>query len=266
MANSVDCIHLIEEEASGGRITTQTIDTIEGFASDTLEISGLRQDTFEYLVARFGSRFRKINFWKCPRIEDLSPLESLPQLEEISYYWNQKTQRLWNLAKTPRLRVLSFENFSRVRDLADLATATALESLSFGNSFSGQTVVDSLEPVGAITTLKALSFNPTKIEDKRAAPIIRLQNLQRLDFSNRLFTTQQIAWLMARLPAGVESDRFQPYTEELGLLAEAEVMVTGKGKPFLHAERDAARLAKYVSAFELLVAHYRTNPLEPEPV
>lgn len=263
MANKVDCIRL-KEPNDGGWITKQVIDSIDEFQSDTLEVSRLNQDGFEYLLTRFGSRFRKISFNKCPRIEDLSPLESFGQLEAIDYYWNQKAQRLWNLTKTPRLRALTLNNFSGLRDLSDLAVAPALASLTFGNLFSGSSSIESLEPVGSIATLQTLCFNPKKIADKRAAPLIRLKNLKSVDFSNRLFSTEQIAWLMARLP-GVESERFCAY-EHSGLLAATEVMVTGKGKPVLHIERDAVRLEKYVRSFERLVEHYRAHPLEAEPV
>jgi hypothetical protein len=234
-----DCIGLVERDLSGGRISRETIDQIEDFQSTSVEISGLRQDTFEYFVRKYGNRFRTIRFWKCPRIEDLTPLEVLWEVNSIHFFWNQKATRLWDLAKTPGLRELSFNNFGHVTDLADLASSPGLETLAFGNSFTGTSYVNSLEPVGAIATLKHLAFNPKKIGDNRASPLTKLTQLRSLHFSNRIFSTEKVAWLAAHLPEGIESDRLRPYVALLNSqISGKDVMVVGRGKPFLNSTRD----------------------------
>lgn len=258
------CIRLVEKDIGGGRISKATIDRIAESDGCCLEISGLRQDTFEYLIQKYGKRFIGIKFWKCPRIEDLSPLESLGGIQTLHFFWNQKATRLWNLAKNPHLTRLTLLNFGKASDLSDLASAAVLQSLEFGNSASGKTHVESLEPIGKINTLTELSFNPARIGDERATPLTRLVNLRSLQFSNRLFSTEKIAWLKARLPLGIESERMQPVVR-VEFLSGKDTMVTGKGKPFLHSTKDAKRLATYVRDFETLEQHYRNHPELGEP-
>lgn len=265
MTEKVECIRLVEKDMNGGKITKETIDKISLFESDSLQISGLRQDTFEYLIQQFGHRFRKIDFWKCPRIEDLSPLESLADIESISYYWNQKSVRFWNFGKNNKLKSFIFNDFTKVSDLYDLATSETLEHISFGNSASGNTGIVSLEPIGAISSLKELSFNPKKIQDNRVSPIIKLHNLKSLNFSNHIFTTEKVAWLTAHLPENIDSERLRPYVSLNGLISNCDILVVGKGKPFLNSIRDSKRLQKYISNFEALVDYYRSNAMIEEP-
>lgn len=266
MLQSDGSIKLIEQDITGGKITKETIDTIQEVTSSRLEISGLRQDTFEYLIGKYGNRFLEIKFWKCPRIEDFTPLESLVRLQKLHFYWNQKADRFWNLAKNPNLKVLSFNNFVRTTNLSTLGSSTSLEELEFGNSFAGTSHVESLEPIGAITTLRELSFNPKKIIDEKAEPLTRLTNLKALHFSNRLFSTEKVAWLVARLPPGLESNVLKSFMPlQPGQLAGVDTLIVGKGKPFLDSVKDKDRLAKYVSKFETLVAHFQSDHSLGEP-
>ena len=259
-------IKLIERDISGGKITKETIDTLQEVASTRLEISGLRQDTFEYLIRKYGNRFLEIKFWKCPRIEDFSPLESLWGVQKLHFYWNQKADRFWNLAQNPNLKVLSFSDFIRTTSLSTLGSSTSLEELEFGNSFSGTSHIESLEPIGEITTLRELSFNPKKILDKKAEPLTRLTNLKALHFSSRLFSTEKVAWLVARLPPGLESNVLRPFMPmQPGQLTGGDTLVVGKGKPFLDSVKDKEKLAKYVKNFESLVALFQSDPSLGEP-
>ncbi len=267
MKQDVDCIHLVDSALSGGRITTEIIDNIDSFNADSLKVSGLRQDTFEYLVAQYGNRFRSIFFWKCPGVEDLTPLEDLSQIESIRFFWNTKAIRFWDMHKTPKLKSLEFSDFTRLRDLGDLSSAQGLEHLSFGNSPSGKTSIVSLIPIASLQSLVNLSLNPTKIDDGQVSPISLLPNLKFLNFSSRLFRFEQIAWLAARLPRQVECDYLRPFVSlRAGTLNDADVMILGKGKPFLNSSRDAQRIKRYVDEFERLVDLFRKNPAEPEPL
>jgi hypothetical protein len=266
MLQSDGSINLIERDITGGKITKETIDTIQELTSHRLKISGLKQDTFEYLIWKYGNRFLEITFWKCPRIEDFSPLESLGRLQRLDFFWNQKANRFWNLAKNPNLKALSFNNFVKTTCLSTLGSSTSLEKLEFGNSCGDTSHVESLEPIGAITTLKELAFSPKKIVDAKAEPLTRLPNLKALHFSNRLFSTEKIAWLVARLPPGLESNVLTSFIAlQPGQLAGVDTLIVGRGKPFLDSVRDKDRLAKYVSKFEALVAHFRSNPSLGEP-
>jgi hypothetical protein len=265
-------VDLLLREIGGGKLAAAGLDAISLRPDATaLRVSGLDQSTFETLVERHGRQFTALHFWKCPRVQDFSPLENLPDLALVSIYWNQRTSRLWNLAKTPKLRGLEFEDFSRLRDLDDLGNAVAIEELSFGDKIWVKAAVASLEPVGAMTTLRRLSFALRKIEDGRIQPLANLPLLEQLDCSSNLFTTEQLAWLRAHLPDSVEGrvlapiERLdQPLPNHSGQGPDRDVLVMGKRKPFLSSHDDASRVQRYVDDYWKLVARFRHDPsLEP---
>jgi hypothetical protein len=88
-------LNLVLPEIGGGRLDLSHLAVIgENPGARALRIRGLDQAAFERLVAGYGRQFSGIEFWKCPRIEDLSPLEDLPDLQLVAFYWNQRTTRL----------------------------------------------------------------------------------------------------------------------------------------------------------------------------
>ena len=91
-----DEIDLVQKEIGGGRISKEQIDTIGDSQNTKITISGLTQETFEYFIDTYGNRFQEIIFWKCPIVKELSKLESLVNIESISYFWNQKAETLWD--------------------------------------------------------------------------------------------------------------------------------------------------------------------------
>src|SRR5579864_5396959 len=106
-------LRIVLADIGGGRMSAAELARIDSArpSINALVISGLDQSMFEMLVARYGRRFTAIYFWKCPRIEDLTPLESLPSLTYVAFYWNQRAVRLWNFAATPNLRGLQWQDF-----------------------------------------------------------------------------------------------------------------------------------------------------------
>jgi hypothetical protein len=198
---------LISAEAGGGRLREAELDVIARQPDATaLVISGLDQETFEYLITRYGAQFLAIEFWKCPRIADLSPLEELPGLRLARFYWNQRATRLWTLARNPGLTGPSFEDFTRLHDLSDLQAGRSLQELAFGDALHSTSVFESLEPLAGLDGLQSLDFNAKRIDDGRVEPIGELTGLTSLRFPTNLFTTRQVAWLRARLPESVKSD------------------------------------------------------------
>lgn len=202
-------------------------------------ISGLDQATFEYLIARYGAQFLAIEFWKCPRIADLSPLEELPGLRLAGFYWNQRATRLWNLARNPGLTGLSFEDFTRLHDLSDLQAGRSLQELAFGGALHRTSVFESLEPLAGLDGLQSLDFNARRIDDGRIEPIGELTGLTSLRFPTNMFTTRQVAWLRARLPESVKSDALAPLVQHdlwpAGDENATDVLLVGKRKPWLNS-------------------------------
>ncbi|UUZ71715.1 hypothetical protein LP415_23320 [Polaromonas sp. P1(28)-8] len=188
---------MIQPELSGGKITRSEIDALLSRGASIVTVSGLDQDTFEYMVRRYGEQLVALHFWKCPRIDDFSPLEGVGKLTFAAFYWNQKATRFWNFSRTPSLSGLFFENFKKVEDLADLADASSLRELEFGNGFTGRSVVHSLEPLARLKALRSLAINPSRVLEGGIFPLASLVSLTDLSFSQRLFPVEQIAWLRA---------------------------------------------------------------------
>lgn len=261
---------LLQQELNGGKVSAAEIDTLAQQPQATaLTIGGLEDKTLAHLVRQFGGQFTAIHFWKCPRLADLSPLEDMPQLTHVAFYWNQRATRLWNLARTPALRGLHFDDFAKLNRLDDLSLGTSLDTLVFGNAVWNKFAVDSLEPLAALgATLRHLAFNAQRIADGRIQPLARLRALESLEFPSHLFSTEQIAWLRAHMPASMAStalDAVLRLNSPLMRRGKAlDVLVAGKGKPFLSSQADAAKIAAFIDAFEQMRQRFAADPaLEP---
>ena len=260
---------LVQRDIGGGK--TATADLLAGLQAQpqatALTVSGLNQAALEALCAN-ARRLTAIHFWKCPRLEDLSPLQDMPQLEYVTFYWNQRATRLWDFRKTPSLRGLCFEDFSRLGKLDDLACATSLAELDFGNAIHAKFQPETLEPLSSLTSLQSLCFNAKSIRDGRIQALGSLVALTEFATSKRLFNAEQLAWLRARLPQ-VKSDVLAPFTRLKQTLTikgrKLDVIVNGKGKPLLSSDVDAAKLARHVAEFDAMVRRFTDDPsLEPK--
>ena len=258
-------LSLIQENISGGKIAQADIDVIRQYPHVTeITISGLRQDTFDYFIERYGKQFKAINFWKCPLVEDFRKIELLKGVEYITYYWNQRAVELWDFSKTESLKGFSFDDFTRMHDISQISQAPALEELSFGNMVWPKYILNTLEPLRACSGLKSLSFSAKKILDNRIEPVADLMQLETLEFPSNMFSTEQVAWLKAHLPPTVVSRVLHPYWQIERALAingkNKDTFIVGKRKPFLDSVQDKKRIDKYVRQFTELCQWYSENP------
>ena len=260
---------LIQDNLNGGRTTVDDLDRLFDASQPTvLTVSGLDQHAFEHLCVKYGHLLCALDLWKCPHIADFSPLEAVVGLTHIAIFWNQKAEILWDLRSFPRLSGLQFQDFTKLRSLDCLANASHLHELDFGDKISRKFVVPSLDPLRTLTGLKHLAFNPKAIADGRIEPIACLTKLEEIEFPTNLFRTEQLAWLRARLSSTVQSSVLQPFKyldnpTKLGN-KQVDVLVMGKGKPFLSSKLDRARIERYTTSFERLVSRYTLSG-EPEP-
>jgi hypothetical protein len=135
----------------------------------------------------------------------------------------------------------------------------------------GKTTFPSLDPVGAVRTLRRLEFGFAKVGDGRVQPLASLRLLDRFDCSTNMFTTEQLAWLRAHLPENAKGrvlapiERLDhPLPNPNGHGPERDVLVFGKRKPYLNAAADAARIQRYIDDHQAHVEGFRSNPsLEP---
>lgn len=230
-----------------------------------VSISGIDQQTFEVFVSRYASRFTGLVLWNCPNIDDLTPLEALPQLSHVAIYRNLRTARLWDFAKTPNVAGLHLTNFRHLRSLDEMAEARSLVKLELGDMISKPKVVyESLEPLARLDALTSLRIVVLRVEDNRVQPLGALHRLRQLMSPVNLWTTEQCAWLRAHLPEEAEGRVLKPIERMRMPFGPRDTFVIGKRKPRLSWEKDGERIARYVADYWALVDRYRNDPtLDP---
>lgn len=256
------CLWLRDEnmDIGGGRISVSDIDKLQNHpTADVVMISGLRQDTFEYFIKTYGKQLKAIRFFKNKFIEDLSLLGTLPQLEYVYFFANQRVTSLWDMRQNESLTGLCIQDFSRLTSISGIETAPALKSFEIGNAVWCKTVVDSLMPL-ANTGVENLSFSGRAIADNDLSFMERLPCLKTFDFCASLFTTEQVAWIVANFPQ-VSGYALKPkldlYESEDRPDVFTDTIIVGKRKPTVHIKGNEARVEKYVQAFETLKEKYR---------
>lgn len=258
-----------------GLLTITGADSIEKIDSQIkdsfskLEITGLKQQGFDYLVERYGAQFIHISFFKCPLISDLTKLETLTNIESLAFYWNQRSDSLWDLSKNSELKSISLDDFTRLHALDELSLSGSLEEIRFGNRIWDTLVIESLSPLAGVKHLKRLSFSAKKVENNRVSPLSMIESLEKIEFPSNLFSTEKVAWLTAQIGSRVSSEVLAPLFKTDHPISSGnkniDTFIVGKRKPSLDSVKDAKRIQKYIDKFNALVDHYRMNPEEGEP-
>lgn len=256
-------LHLraMDMDITGGKISRADIDVLANHPeADTVTISGLNQDTFEYFLQTYGQQLKAIRFFKNKLVEDWSMLGSLPELEYIHFFSNQRIDSFWDMTNNTKLTGLSVSDFTRIKNVERVSTAPALEDFRIGNAIWPTMVVESLLPLAG-TRIKHLSFSGKDIMDKDLSFLSAMPDLETYDFPTNLYTTEQVAWIAANHP-GLSGFAITPYT---GYPASennetSAGWVVGKRKPYLPYKGNEARIRKYALAFEALKEKYRGVP------
>ena len=261
------CIRLREEkmDIGGGRITVSDIDRLRDFPeADTVTISGLQQDTFAYFIHTYGKQLKAIRFFKDKLIEDLSLLGTLPQLEYVYFFANQRVHTLWDMSNNTSLTGLCIEDFSRLSSIEGIERAPALKDFRIGNAIWNKTVIDSFMPL-ANTGVENLSFTGRAIADNDLSFMEMLPNLKAFDFPTNTFTTEQVAWIAANYSQvngfAIKAKRDCKLFESNDNLIEVPgTIIVGKRKPALIVKGNEAKINKYVLSFEALKVKYKGVP------
>ena len=252
-------------DVTGGTIRREDIDLLAQYPEvRSVSVSGLRQDTFVYFVQRYGRQLRYIDFFKNKLVEDWSLLGTLPELEGMHFFHNQRITSLWDMRGNTALKALVIEDFTRLHDLSGLETAPALEWFSIGDAAWSTTVIDSLSCCRG-TGIRRLGFSGKAIRDMDLSFLREMPALEMFDFAPNLLTTEQVAWIVGNCPhlkgrslASAIKITWHGKTDE-GYDVPA-VMVVGKRKPTLPVEGNEQRIQRYLQRFEAAVEQYRGQP------
>ena len=255
------CLWIREEkmDIGGGRISFEDIDRIKDYPdTNVVTISGLQQDTFEYFINTYGKQFKAIRFFKNKYIEDLSMLGTLPKLEYVHFFANQRISSLWDMSQNFSLSGLCIEDFTKLSTISEIATAPKLKELRIGNSVWDRMVIDSLMPL-ANTAIERFMFYGKAIADNDYCFLEKMLKLKQFDFPTNMLTTEQVAWIVANFPdlkgyalnAKLDCTLFDSSMNEV-----QGVHIVGKRKPSLIVEGNEKRIGNYIQSFEKLKKKY----------
>ena len=259
------CLWLREEQMDigGGKISIADIDKLKDYPdTDVVRISGLRQDTFEYFIQTYGSQLKAISFFKNKFIEDWSLLGTLPDLEYLYFFANQRITSLWDMRANRSLTGLCIEDFTRLSSIEGIQTAPALREFRIGNAIWNTMTLDSLTPL-ANSRIETFWFYGRSIADNDFSFLSDMPNLKQFDFPTNMLSTEQVAWIAANFPqlegyalrAKIDTDLFNsPLNDVPG------VIIVGKRKPALIINGNEKRIEKYVRVFEELTKKYKGMP------
>ena len=249
-------------DIGGGKITIADIDKLKKYPdTEVVTISGLKQDTFEYFIKTYGKQLKAIRFFKNKFVEDLSPLGTLPHLEYVYFFANQRVTALWDMTENKSLSSLCIEDFSRLTSIRGVETAPALKEFRIGNAIWNTMVLDSLMPLSN-SKIERLSFTGRAIGDSDFSFLETLPELKVFDFATNVFTTEQVAWIAANCPLAEgyalkpKLDRMLPDSNE-HLVDVPKSIIVGKRKPILKVKGNEEKIQKYVDSFEKLKKKYK---------
>lgn len=248
------------------KLSTKEVDILQDAPGiKKIRIIGLNQELFDYFINNYAQNYESIFLHQCPRIHDWSAFESLPEIKSIRIYWNQKATSFWNFSKNPQLTRFQFEDVLKISKLDELAEAKSLIELDFGNAIHSKFILKSLRPIKNLVNLKVLSFNFKKIEDDSFLILAEMPNLEKINFPIGKFTTEEVAWLKARLKGKAKEEMYDATIQtkpiESGTKNKTlDTFIVGKGKPWLSSQDDAQRIQKYVDNYKKMVQWFEENP------
>lgn len=250
-------------DIGGGNITIEDIDKLKDYPNtDVVTISGLRQDTFEYFIKTYGCQLKAIRFFKNKFVEDWSLLGTLPQLEYVHFFANQRISSLWDMSANSALSCLCIEDFTRLSSIKGIETAPVLKEFRIGNAIWDKMVIDSLIPL-AKTSIERFMFSGKAIAENDYSFLADMPSLKKFDFPSNMLTTEQVAWITANFP-DLEGYALKAKIDCTWFDSELKdapgVLIVGKRKPGLVREGNEKRIEKYVQNFEMLKKKYAGIP------
>ena len=253
-----DFIHIHQEkmDITGGVVSISEIDKLDDFSDiSKVRISGLKQRTFEYFISKYGERLCYIDFWKNKFIEDFSCLGNYPNFKYISFFHNQRATNLWDMSKNTNLTGLVLNDFTRLKKLDGIETAPSLKYLVFGDAIWNKNTLSDIEVLKK-SKIEAFSFGAKEIENIDILDFAKIKNLKIVNFRTNLFTTEEVAKLVAIAPH-LEGYCLRPWIKFDNTQLKKDVIIVGKGKKWMDSVKDKEKIEKYEKEFYELVKKYQ---------
>lgn len=258
-------VSIVQREIDGGKTEKEDIDGLAEYPkAKSLMISGLNQESFEYLIERYGNQFEAISFWKNKSVSDLSPLGDLSNLKYLHFFFNQKAANLWNMERNENLRGLSIYDFSKLHSIEEVVTAPHLNYFSIGNRVWSKMEIESLKPLVRSQILH-FAWWGENIGDNDYLCLAD-SHIKRLDMSITRFRIDELARLVAGIP-DLKGQITKPY-KECSIIKNGEkttYYLLCKGKRRLIKGKDDDKLKKYLEDYDRFVEKYKNEAVSRSP-
>jgi hypothetical protein len=251
-------IDLLQDEVGGGGISYEEIDKVANFPrAKSIIISGLRQETFEYFLCKYGKQFEAITFWKNKLVEDLSSLEELENVKFISYFFNQKAYSLWDVSKNKKLVGLSITDFSKIHSISQIENANSIQYFRLGNEVFNKMEIDSLKPLMKTNITHFTWLGKTVLDEDYKC--LATGQIKELNMNPTMFSLNELAEVLSSFPITLEGSITKPYI--IGRVKHGEKMTVSyklcKGRKKCIEGEDDECFKNYLKEFNDLLLEYR---------
>jgi hypothetical protein len=225
----------------------------------SLEICGMNQKSFEYFVDKYGDTYEELYFFKSQLISDFSPLSKLKNLKTLRIFWNTRSNGLWDMSKNESLTHIEISDSKIItRNLDMFKTGRNLQTVKIYGGMFENYPLESLSVFKDMPNLETLSLRYLKIADRNLDFLKTLPKLATFNFGAGMFTTDEIAYMVARYP-NMHGSALCAYNKTDATIND--VRVCGYKKPGIDLPQGQKRLDRYVAEFNALVEKYKTEEL-----
>ena len=239
-------------------------DALIKYKPEAVELNGLLPEHINAILPYLHC-VKYLSLMKCNRIEDLSFVEELVNLQALYIYWNQKATKVFDAKKLEKLTFFSVEDANKITDFSGLEYSN-MEYLSiwgcnFLGSFTPKIAIKDFSLFTKIPKLNSLDLVLIKNEDATSdlLELAKLSNLEKIHFTDNYFTFEQFAWLKSKLPNVVG---LEPIFEYENWENETVWSVIGSKKPKAIKKQEKAN--EYKKMYYELVNLYKNQDLPPK--
>ena len=239
-------------------------DALMKYKTEAVELNGLLPEHINDILPYLNC-VKYLSLMKCNKVEDLSFIEELTNLEALYIYWNQKATKVFDAKKLEKLTFFSVEDANKITDFSGLEYSN-IEYLSiwgcnFLGSFTPKIAIKDFSLFTRIPKLNSLDLVLIKNEDATSdlLELAKLSNLEKIHFTDNYFTFEQFAWLKSKLPNVVG---LEPIFEYENWENETVWSVIGSKKPKAVKKQEKAN--EYKKMYYELVDLYKNQNLPPK--
>ena len=231
---------------------------IEEIKPKRLEICGITQNEFDYLMPLVSNYVESLSIFKCQKINNFKNIEELNKLLYLDIYWNTKVTSLWKIGNT--LQKLKITDSNKINDFNGLKNSRLKSLQLYGSdglsSLKSKLVIENLEIIFNLHSIEHLGLDIINNKPQYfLLGLSKMKSLKQIYLPSKTFTFEQYAWLKSKLGSikGLESYTFFEYSNTYEVI--------GKGKPKNLKKENRAKM--FEKEFEQLVLKYIDEDVPP---